>query len=414
MSRSKTGLTLVDTAEEAAALADRYVLITPGELSEPLPPMQWLIRGVWPLGSYGPFGGSKKTLKTYIASILALAVASGRPAFNNDEWSVPEARPVIYYGGEGGRRMHQARLQRIARDVYGIDDISTLPFYLVTDIGPFDKPEFWKTLDRNIAQINSAQDRDVALVVLDSLYNYHPADIEVSNLYERGRLLGALSAPLIERGVSLWLVDHFNKTGSGIDLDRLAQSGMSAWADSWLLFEHATEPDVGSGKFAISTGLGSRQWGGEEWTLHIDIGPFDKEASGYLTAMKVEAEPGITKRARGSGDVDVTAAILNHVEANPDQTFTKSREAVKEVCGVGDTRIKSEWEALAEAGRLISSKAPVSEGGRNVTRDVWRVAESERPPQDEATPPSNQPSNPPSNRIRVKSGSTSRRVRGRS
>lgn len=408
MSRSKTGLTLVDTAEEAAALADRYVLITPGELSEPLPPMQWLIRGVWPLGSYGPLGGAKKTLKTYIASVFAIAVAAGRPAFNNDEWSVPEARPVIYYGGEGGRRMHQARLQRIARDVYGIDDISALPIYLVTDIGPFDKPEFWKTLDRNIAQINSAHDRDVALVVLDSLYNYHPADIEVSNLYERGRLLGALSAPLIERGVSLWLVDHFNKTGSGIDLDRLAQSGMSAWADSWLLFEHSGTPDVTNGVFTISTGVGSRHWGGEEWTLHIDIGPFDKKSSGYLTAMKVEAEPGITKRLSGGtiGDVDVAAAILDHVEVHPDQTFTKSREAVKAACGVGDTRIKSEWDTLAEAGCLVSSKAPVSEGGRNVTRDVWRMAESERPYRDEASPPSNRP--------RAESGSTSRRVRGRS
>lgn len=358
--------------------ADRFRLIGPAELAAPVVPMEWLIRGVWPLGSYGPWGGAKKTLKTYCASIAAISVASGLPAFGNPEWTVPRARPVIYYGGEGGPEMHKRRLQRIAHDVYGIDDISTIPLYLVTDIGPFDKPEFWTALKRNIDEVNESHPVfGVGLVVLDSLYNYHPANIEVTNLYERGRLLAGLSAPLVSRGIALWVVDHFNKSGSGIDLDRLAQSGMSAWADSWLLFEHAEDPDVANGTFTLSTGIGSRQWGGEEYTLHVDIGPFDKDSSSYFTTMKVETRSGITKRqSNGRGDnADVTQAILSHVEANPDQTFTTARDAVKRVCGVGEKRIKDEWDRLENGLRLTSHPAKVEEGTRSVTRAVWRVGD---------------------------------------
>jgi len=213
-------------------------------------------------------------------------------------------------------------------------------------------------------------------VVLDSLYNYHPANIEVTNLYERGRLLAGLSAPLVDRGIALWVVDHFNKSGSGIDLDRLAQSGMSAWADSWLLFEHGADPDVVNGTFTISTGVGSRQWGGEEWTLHVDIGPFDKESSTYFTTMKVEAQGGITKQSSSRVDnVDVSQAILSQVEAHPDLTYNTAREAVKKVCRVGDDRLKAEWDRLEKGLRLVSHPAKVEEGTRNVTRDVWRVGD---------------------------------------
>jgi AAA domain/Toprim-like len=361
--------------------AERFRLIGPAELAAPVVPMEWLIRGVWPLGSYGPWGGAKKSLKTYCASIAAIAVASGMPAFGNPEWTVPRARPVIYYGGEGGRELHKRRLQRIARDVYGIDDISAIPLYLVTDIGPFDKPEFWTALERNIDTVNLVHpgtEDGLGLVVMDSLYNYHPANIEVTNLYERGRLLAGLSAPLVDRGIALWVVDHFNKSGSGIDLDRLAQSGMSAWADSWVLFEHGEDPDVVNGTFTISTGIGSRQWGGEEWTLHVDIGPFDKESSTYFTTMKVEAQSGITRgkrRADGEGttNVELDAGLLEFIEGHTDLTKEQVLSGVMDMWSVGKPRATRRFEALEERGRISCERRSRLEHGRPRTRVLWSV-----------------------------------------
>lgn len=410
--------TTKSTAADLAALAERFVLIRPDELSEPVPPMEWLIRGVWPLGSYGPFGGAKKTLKTYIASGFALAVAAGKPAFNNEDWAVPEARPVIYYGGEGGRRMHQARLQRIARDLYGIEDLSDVPLYLVTDIGPFDRPDFKETLARNLAEV-SEERGEVGLVVLDSLYNYHPADIEVSNLYERGRLLGGLSAPLVDQGTALWVVDHFNKTGSGIDLDRLAQSGMSAWADSWLLFEHGADPDVPNGVFAISTGIGSRHWGGDEWTLHLDIGPFDKETGLHLTPMKVEAHEGITKRGRSgrsagflATDSDIDAGIVEFVRSNPDQTKREIVDGVMTDCAIGRDRAGIRFAALAGDGRLVKARRKRREGAREVSREVWdaplKVRAATRPVPGRVAPEEPGSRNPTGNPTRPDKGRATR------
>lgn len=366
------------TDEERQQLESRFGLIWPDELAQPAEPLDWLIRGLWLAGSYGPFGGAKKTLKTYIALTAAVAVAAGRPAFNNPDWEVPEPRPVLYYGGEGGLEMYKRRLQRVAADVYGIADLSELPIVLVTDVGPFDGLAFRETLTRNIAQVTERWGQP-GLVVLDSLYNYHPADVEVSNLYERGRLLGQLSNALRGHGVALWVVDHFNKNGNGIDLDRLAQAGMSAWADSWLLFEHGEVTDVPNGSFDISTAIGSRHWGGAEWTLHYNIGVFDLDTNSYLSSMKVEVREGLSSSGRkttgtGAGDPEIDAQIVAFINANPDSTKSEIVTGVKAECGAGSARVSGRFAALLGDRRIVPERRARREGGREVQRELWSVA----------------------------------------
>ena len=346
----------------------RFALISPGELALPVPPMEWLIKGLWPAGSYGPWGGAKKTLKTYTATLAAVAVAAGVPAFGMAEWAVPRAQPVIYFGGEGGRSMHMRRLQRVA-EFYGVD-LAEIPFYLVTDVGPFNSPEFRTAARQHIEGLGAG------LMVLDSLYNYHPANVEATNLYERGRLLGGLSALTTDLGCAAWVVDHFNKNGSGIDLDRLAQAGMAAWADSWALWEHASDPDVPAGRFTLNAGIGSRQWGGDEHTVHLDIGAYDVEASTYLSPIKVDVTSGHVSRARGGeADKDVAGEVLNLVRDNP-AIFTKSalREDIKKILGVGAKRVEEEIERLLSTAQLVSAKGKVpTASGVGRTYDLLSV-----------------------------------------
>lgn len=354
----------------AATDQPRFALISPGELALPVPPMEWLIKGLWPAGSYGPWGGAKKTLKTYTATLAAVAVAAGVPAFGMAEWAVPRARPVIYFGGEGGRSMHMRRLQRAA-EFYGVD-LAEIPFYLITDVGPFDSPEFRTAARQHI------EDLGAGLTVLDSLYNYHPANVEATNLYERGRLLGGLSALTTDLDCAAWVVDHFNKNGSGIDLDRLAQAGMAAWADSWALWEHASDPDVPSGRFILNAGIGSRQWGGDEHTVHLDIGAFDVETSTYLSPIKVEVERGHAspRGLRGVGAADLAAAVRHYVVDNP-AAATKA-QIVEAVCletGAADKRVRAAFKDLEEQFLIRSEKGKVQEGSRAVERDVWSAGD---------------------------------------
>ncbi|HYD55154.1 MAG TPA: AAA family ATPase [Gemmatimonadaceae bacterium] len=350
----------------------RFPLIGPAELAAPVPPVDFLIDGLWPAGSFGPWGGPKKSLKTYCASIASIAVAAGLPAFNH--WRVPRAAPVIYFGGEGGRAMHARRLQRIARDVYGVD-LGTLPFYLVTGVGPFNSREFREEVGEHIDAL------EPGLIVLDSLYNYHPAGIEAGNLYERGRMLSDLSHPLTEAGTALWVVDHFNKTGSdkGLDLDRLAQAGMAAWADSWLLLDHRTPARVGEGRFSLKADVGSRQWGGTTWEIDLDIGPFDPEAGAHTSPIKVSVDRAGSLAASGSPSGrllsrdDLMALVIEAVTERPRRTRNAYLSDLAAEHRVGRERVKDAWAALAEDNALVAAPGKVPEGGREVTREVWEV-----------------------------------------
>lgn len=349
--------------------AERFPLITPRQLGKPVPPVEFLIEGLWPVGSFGPWGGPKKSLKTYCASIAAVAVAAGVPAFG--QWRVPDSRPVIYYGGEGGQAMHARRLQRIARDVYGID-LGDVPLYLVTDVGPFDSKEFRQALS------DHCDKADPGLVILDSLYNYHPAGIEVGNLYDRGRVLSDLSHPLTEADVALWVVDHFNKNGAGLDLDRLAQAGMAQWADSWVLLDHRTQANVSEGRFGLRAEVGSRQWGGMSWDVDLDIGPFDLDSGTHSSPIKVSVDRAgsggrTAVHGRAMSRDDVMAAIARAVSDRPGRTKSAYVSDVMAEHRVGKERVLDAWRAMVENQLLYGTRTKVDESGRPVTREVWDV-----------------------------------------
>ena len=352
--------------------APRFPLISPAELAQPVEPVEFLIDGLWPAGSFGPWGGPKKSLKTHCASLAAIAVAAGVPAMGH--WPVRHARPVIYYGGEGGRDLHARRFQRIAREVYGLD-LEDLPLYLVTGVGPFDTKEFRQELEEHCEEI------EPGLVVLDSLYNYHPAGIEVGNLYDRGRVLSDLSHPLAEAGVALWILDHFNKNGAGLDLDRLAQAGMAAWADSWVLLDHRSTPDVAEGRFALRAEVGSRQWGGAGWDIDLDIGRFDLEQGTHASPIKVSVERSGSGASAPSGRErlltreDVMREIVTAVRTRPGRTKNLYISDLVAEFRTSKARVADAWEVLEEDRLLVSAKVPVDEGGRSVSRDVWEVGD---------------------------------------
>jgi len=353
--------------------APRFPLISPAELAQPVEPVEFLIDGLWPAGSFGPWGGPKKSLKTHCASLAAVAVAGGVPALGR--WPVRRARPVIYYGGEGGRDLHARRFQRIATEVYGLD-LGDLPLYLVTGVGPFDTKEFRHELAEHCEAV------EPGLVVLDSLYNYHPAGIEVGNLYDRGRVLSDLSHPLAEAGVALWVLDHFNKNGAGLDLDRLAQAGMAAWADSWVLLDHRSTPDVAEGRFALRAEVGSRQWGGAGWDIDLDIGRFDLEQGAHASPIKVSVERSGSGASAPSGRErlltrdDVMREIVAAVTARPGRTKSAYMSDIVDEFRTSKARVADAWEVLTEDRLLVSVKAQVDEGGRPVTRAVWEVGDA--------------------------------------
>lgn len=351
--------------DEAGTAMQRFAPVSARDLAQPVPPMEWLVRGVWPRNSFGPMGGEKKTLKSYNLLSMALAVASGEPLFG--EFEVVASGPVVFYVGEGGQAPFQRRLQAIAR-AYGVN-LADLPLHAVFEVGPLDAPDFTDALKRNL------DDLQPELVILDPLYAFHPAGVEAQNLYERGRMLAGLSS-LVADETALVIADHFRKTGSAdLDLDSIAQSGMGQWADSWILQKHREKPDLDAGSYQLSVEFGSRQWGGSRWEVDWQLPAFGQleegqEAEGVSWEIR-RADGGSDRdrRSRSRGSGEKRAELLELVKANPFQ-FTKNQ--LIETVGGNKAAVRTVIDNLVETRQLEVRKAPAPDvNGRMVKLDRY-------------------------------------------
>lgn len=339
----------------------RFATVSATDLARPVPPMDWLVRGVWPRYSFGPMGGAKKTLKSYNLLSMAVAVASGSPLFG--EFDVVSPGPVVFYAGEGGQAPFQRRLQAIAR-AYDVD-LRDLPLHAVFEVGALDSPAFTDALKRNM------DDLQPELVIVDPLYAFHPSGIEAQNLYERGRMLAGVSS-LVANDTALIIADHFRKTGSqgALDLDSIAQSGMSQWADSWILQNHREPVDLANGSYRLEVEFGSRQWGGSRWDLDWQLPAFGQLEAG-------EQDAGVSWSIRRSTESGRTASsqrgsrVLDVLRRSPDYTFTRSQ--LVKLVGGNKRKTEAEIDALLASGVVIADDRQRDENGTFRTRTLLRA-----------------------------------------
>lgn len=329
-------------AERAGYRLPKFEIVGPTAAAKELPPLEFLIEGLWPKASHGVLGGRKKSLKSYMCDAMMLAVACGKPLF--DKFAVPDGpRPVFLYVGEGGEEPRRRRLQRMSRDLFGCGLEDTL-LHLSEYAAPLDSDDFKRSVGRVLRQV------DPALVVLDALYAFHPPGIAAGNLYERGPMLHGLSAT-IGHDRALVVVDHFNKTSVGVDLDSVAQAGMAQWADSWVLLDHYKPPTVRVGEFWLRAVVGSRQWGGQDFALDWNVGAFDPSTSEFATPITVAAYERDFETERSERAQDkVQAKVWALVREEP---FLHSKTSIKETVKGSKDAFISAWDALNVQRQLI-------------------------------------------------------------
>ncbi|MFC8266992.1 AAA family ATPase [Streptomyces cinereoruber] len=371
---------LFDTSKADEETSNRFKLVGPAELAAPVPPMRWMVKGVWPENSHGPLGGEKKTLKTYHLLSMAIAVASGEPMFGT--FHVEKAAPVLMYVGEGGQIPTRRRLQRMCA-AYGVA-LKDLPLYMVFDAGALDSIDFLTTLHQNTDQVQPG------LVIVDPLYAYHPSGIEAQNLYERGRMLAGLSRA-VSHDCSLIVADHFRKnSNSELDLSSIAQAGMGEWADSWILQQHREEAQVDAGSFRLKVEYGSRQWGGRQWAVDWEMGAFDDDSGEHVGNLGWSVGPlNYSKRrsstareeTKGRAKDSMAARILELLRDEP-LTYTKEKgqRVIREEFGKDTGLVRQAWDELYASGAIRKEKGRVWEGEGaqrcQRTRDVWKVGTS--------------------------------------
>ncbi|MFC9968503.1 AAA family ATPase [Nocardia ignorata] len=357
------GLLDADGKAVEALVVSQFAPVSAAALAEPVPPMEWLIRGVWPRNSFGPMGGEKKTLKTYNLLAMAVAVASGESLFG--EFEVKAPGPVLYYVGEGGQRPFQRRLQAVAQ-AYGVD-LGGLPISAVFQVGSVAGEAFTDALRRNLDALQPA------LVVLDPLYAFHPPGVEAQNLYERGRMLAELSGQVADEA-ALIVADHFKKNGAsgpgGLDLDSIAQAGMGQWADSWVLQRHREAPDLDSGAYRLEAEFGSRQWGGARYEIDWNLPALGELESGEASAPKlgwsVRSSDGSARR--NNTDEQLTGRLCALATEQP---FELTKTAFAAAIGGNRSRALGAVDRLLASGRLELRRVPQPEGatGKPTVRD---------------------------------------------
>lgn len=371
----RTSLTPVPDAVAELGLAgsadDRFPLITAADLSQPVPPLEWLVRGVWPKNSYGPMAAASKSLKSYLLLAISVSVSSGQPLF--DHFPVEDQGPVLLFVGEGGRMVLSSRLQAIAKRA-GVDLVD-LPIFAVDTIAAIDDEGFRLQLDERIDELRPS------LVAIDPLYAFHPAGIDPANLYERGRMLSSLSGLVNERA-ALIVVDHFNKsTADTLELNSIAQTGMSQWADSWILMKHASGSALGvAGKFALTASFGSRRTSGSgQWDIDWSV-PMEEDEFGVDVPTKSADCVGLdwavrrrtgtsTKQSADANSADLTAKIIRAVAAD-EWGLTKSR--LKDEVGGNRQTTAEAIERLTEDGALASEERKIPDkSGRERTQTVY-------------------------------------------
>ncbi|MGV9827857.1 bifunctional DNA primase/polymerase [Gordonia sp. NPDC003429] len=363
-----------------------FTLLSADQWASPVPKPRFLIRGVLVEDTFGVVAGPKKSLKTHENQAIALAVSTGKALYGHERFAVDGMHPVLYIVGEGGQADVRRKLQRMCR-AYGIDPAEvmrdpTFPLRAAFGAAPMNDPRFNDELKR---MLDVAQPE---LVLIESFYNFHPADVEASNLYQRGQALDRFHKFVRAEceGATSLMTDHYRSTASkGNDLDLISMAGQAENADSWITRHHREPADVEKGDFRLRVSYNSRQWGGREYDIDWHLGQFDPDTGTHDGEIRwsVHEDAGRSASQGGLAGPDPKtsdgrkALILEWIPSHPEMSKTSSIEALAIQHGAHEKRFREAWSALEGERRIqqvqVNQEYPYNESTRTRKVKVWKV-----------------------------------------
>jgi len=151
-------------------------------------------------------------------------------------------------------------------------------------------------------------------------------------------------------------------------------AGAAEWCDSWWLVSHRETPDVPAGRFRLLLEIGSRQWGGSEWDLDINLGAFDIDTLTYDDAISWTINP---HRAANVED-DTDDAVIQTLVDEPWQ-HTRTELALRVKGNTQKTRASISRLESQQRIRRASLRRPEGGGKRIVTRDLYAMTSEPLP-----------------------------------
>ena len=186
----------------------------------------WLIENLWASQAVGIIGGAPKSLKTWMALEMAVALASGSPCLGT--FAVPSPGKVLLYAAEDSAAALRSRLESLAHH-HGFE-LALLDIRVITA----DSLRLDRVTDQQRLDATLMLHRPV-LLILDPLVRLHAIDENAAG--EIAALLGYLRVLQRKTGVAIALVHHARKNVSatgGAGYSLRGSSDLYAWVDSFL------------------------------------------------------------------------------------------------------------------------------------------------------------------------------------
>src|SRR5437773_2629925 len=186
----------------------------------------WLIDQLWTAQAVGIIGGTPKSLKTWLALEMAVAVASGSACLAT--FPVPSPGPVLLYAAEDSESALRLRLESLAHH-HGIH-LACFDVAVTTA----DSLRLDRTADQERLEATLTLHRPT-LLILDPLVRLHAIDENAAG--EIAALLGYLRLLQRKTGAAIGLVHHSRKNVSaygGAGYSLRGSSDLYAWVDSFL------------------------------------------------------------------------------------------------------------------------------------------------------------------------------------
>lgn len=315
-------------------------------LATPLPMEKWTVDTIWSNDAHGLIAGEPKTFKSFIATDLAVSVASGTPFLGFFE--VPQTGPVILIQEENTPAMMKDRLEKIAcsRQLGGkiktsgrtLEMISPedLPIHLMNNQG-------FNLTDDSHLEFLEDQIRVVKpkLVVLDPIYLMMPG-VDENSAVGLTPVLRKLLLLKQRNNCGMLIVHHYNKPRHEEDRhpgNRISGSGVFyRWFESALYVERGAEP--GSVKMTPE-----HRGAAPAGAIHVDFDIGDMGEPIYHADVEIRKSENRSSRRQ----------LREIVEADPGVTVSKAAEEL----GISGSRVKVLAERLGmhvRAGKADGSR----------------------------------------------------------
>ena len=204
-------------------------LVRASELESAATDHPWLIEDLWTAQAVGIVGGQPKSMKTWLALEMAVAVASATPCLGR--FHVHHPGPVLLYAAEDSASSLRGRLRSLAQHHgHGLRDLDIN--VITADALRLDLQPDQTRLHDTVANIQPV------FLLLDPLVRIHNIDENVAA--QVAALLGYFRALQRKTGVAVALVHHARKNlsvASAAGNSLRGSSDLYAWLDSLLYLQ---------------------------------------------------------------------------------------------------------------------------------------------------------------------------------